>query len=89
MVDLPGPTPLRRIAASLQPQPGASGAAARKPEKNVAETGEPQLVSVARELASGTPPRDPARIAELRASISSGQFRADPEQIARALLGDR
>lgn len=89
MVDLPGPTPLRRISAAQQPQPGAAGRTMRKASKNDDGSKEPQLVSLARELASGSPPLDQSRISQIRSAISSGTFRVSPDQIALALLGNK
>lgn len=89
MVDLPGPTPLRSIAPSRQPQRGPAGAATRSAGKDVAGNSAPQLVSLSKELASGSPPLDQSRISQIRAAISSGTFSVDPEQIARALLGHK
>lgn len=86
MVDLPAPTPLRGIAASQQPQPRAADGATRKVSKEMAENVPPKHVSLARELASEPAPVDHARVARIQAAIRSGSYRADPEQIARAIL---
>lgn len=87
MVDIPGPTPLRSIAATKL-QPGATGAATRKVQKPATGSSAPPIVSLAKELASGTAPLDQSRIAEIRAGIASGTYGIDPDQIARALLGN-
>lgn len=89
MVDLPGPGPVRRITAAQQPQPGTAGPAARKAASNDVGSNEPQLVSLGKELASGSAPLDQSRIAQIRAAISSGTFSVNPEEIARALLGNK
>lgn len=90
MVDLPGPAPLRPSAAPqrAQTKPGAA------PTKVAAQSdlegkSLPQLVGLANELASGPPPLDYARIAKIRAAISTGSYKVDPDEIARALLGKR
>jgi negative regulator of flagellin synthesis FlgM len=88
MVDLPGPIPLRGPAA-LQPKARPSERAAARPTgSDLGGKTLPKLVSLASELASAPPPVDRSRIAEIRAAISSGTYRLDPEGIARKLLGD-
>ena len=87
MVDLPGPVPLRGTAASprTQAKPRVSGA--RTVASEVTGKSLPQLVELANALASGPPPVDYARIAQIRAAISTGTYRIEPEKIARALTG--
>lgn len=88
MVDVPGPAPLRGAPSAertrgkiIAPVVLTTGGG------NIRGKSLPQLVSLANELASGPPPLDFARIAQIRAAISTGSYRLDPDQIARALLG--
>jgi negative regulator of flagellin synthesis FlgM len=88
MVDLPGPASLRRAPPPHRPPAKPAGTLA--PPKGGSEVegkSLPQLVSLANELASGPPPLDYARIAQIRAAISTGSYRPDPDRIAHALLG--
>lgn len=89
MVDLPGPAPLRSTGAPqrAQAKPPAPANAASRSELEGKSL--PQLVGLANELASGPPPLDYARIAKIRAAISTGSYKVDPDEIARALLGKR
>ena len=88
MVDLPGPAPLRAstVLQRTQAKPTISGAKSPT-SKDIEGKSLPQLVGLANELASGPPPVDYARIAKIRAAISTGTYRVDPEEIASALLG--
>lgn len=45
-----------------------------------------QLKNLARTLASGRPPVDNARIAQIRQAIANGEYRADTQEIADAML---
>jgi len=87
MVDLPGPSAVRSIAAS-QPRSGLATANGvyRGAGKAGASNSEPQTVSVARDLASEPAPVDQARVAQIRAAISAGTYTIEPHKIARALL---
>ncbi|GAA3894132.1 hypothetical protein GCM10022276_11670 [Sphingomonas limnosediminicola] len=87
MVDLPGPVPLRGTAASPRAQAKPAISSTPKVASDVAGKSLPQLVELANELASGPPPLDYARIAQIRAAISTGTYRIDPERIAQALTG--
>lgn len=87
MVELPGPGPLRQGAAPNRAQAKPAVTAAPTPGADVEGKSLPQLVDLANELASGSPPLDYARIARIRSAISTGSYRIDPGRIARALLG--
>lgn len=88
MVDLPGPAPLRPTAAPQRAQTKPAAAAAKAASRNEVEGKSlPQLVGLANELANGPPPVDYARIAKIRAAISTGSYKVEPDEIARALLG--
>ena len=90
MVDLPGPIPLRGPATPQRPTAQPSERPAARPTGgDLGGNTLPRLVSLASELASAPPPVDHSRIAEIRAAISNGTYRLDPESIARSLLGDR
>ena len=90
MVDLPGPIPLRGPAAPQRPNAQPSERASVRPAgSDLGGQTLPKLVSLASELANAPPPVDRSRIAEIRAAISAGTYRLDPESIARSLLGDR
>ena len=89
MVDLPAPTPLHGLGPSQQPLSRPSGAASEKGSQTLGTSRATQLVRVAKELASEPAPVDHARVAQIKASISSGTYRTDPEAIASALLGNR
>ena len=90
MVDLPGPIPLRGPATPQRPKAQPSERPATRPTgSDLGANTLPKLVSLASELASAPPPVDHSRIAEIRAAISAGTYRLDPESIARSLLGDR
>lgn len=86
MVDLPGPAPLRGTAAA-QPLRAKLEGTLRTVVADVRSKSLPQLVGLANELASGPPPIDYARIAQIRAAISTGSYRIDPARIAEALAG--
>jgi len=87
MVDLPGPAPLRGTAAPLRAQARPPSTSARTISSDIEGKSLPQLVGLANELASGPPPLDYARIATIRAAISTGTYRIDPEKLAQALIG--
>lgn len=88
MVDLPGPAPLRPSAAPQRAQAKPATATPKAAaQSDVEGKSLPQLVGLANELASGPPPLDYARIAKIRAAISTGSYKIDPDAIARALLG--
>jgi flagellar biosynthesis anti-sigma factor FlgM len=90
MVDLPGPIPLRGPATPQRPKAQPSERAVTRPtDSDLGGKTLPKLVSLASELASAPPPVDRSRIAEIRAAISTGTYRLNPESIARSLLGDR
>jgi negative regulator of flagellin synthesis FlgM len=87
MVDLPGPPPVRPIAALRQPPADRAEQSRRQANGDLVEKSLPQLVRLAAELSSEPPPVDYAKIAQVRAAISTGGYRIDPDQIARALIG--
>jgi len=88
MVDLPGPAPLRGSTAPQRTQTkSATPAIPAATAVEVEGKSLPQLVGLANELASGPPPLDYAKIARIRAAISTGSYRIDPGKIAQALLG--
>ena len=87
MVDLPGPTPLRPIGAPRHAPAERGSRSTTQANGELAKKSLPQLVRLAAELSSEPPPVDYARIAQIRAAISNGSYRIDPEQIARALVG--
>ena len=87
MVDLPGPAPVR---GGLTPQRSQAKSAVPTTKASTSEVegkSLPQLVGLANELASSPPPVDFARIAKIRAAISTGRYQIDSDAIARALLG--
>lgn len=88
MVDLPAPRPLQGVGALQQSLPRPSGPLPERVSQAVASKTGAQLVSVAKQLASKPAPIDHARVAEIKTSITSGTYRANPEDIARALLGN-
>lgn len=90
MVHLRGTAPLSGPPPAHRPPAKPAGAADRTTGgSDVEGKSLPQLVSLASELASSPPPLDYARIAQIRAAISTGSYRVDAESIAQALLGDR
>jgi flagellar biosynthesis anti-sigma factor FlgM len=77
---------LRPLDASQRPQRALDTSAQKAKPK--AAAGAPQLVSLASRMAAEPPPRDEVRVARLRQAIGSGTYELDPEQIARAVLGE-
>lgn len=88
MVDLPGPTPLRRTAAPEQPQRSSVGVPAPSASARRAGSTAPELTTIASQLADEPAPVDRARVIEIRTAINSGSYSVDADRIAHALLGN-
>ena len=68
-------------AATPAPVGRAAPPAATASPRNV-----PRLVALANDLATGEPPVDGVRVAQLRQAIADGTYQLDLAAIARALL---
>ena len=78
-----GQPPRAVSAASAAPQTSGADGGART---GTAKAGAPGLSGIAREL-SASPPVDAAKVERLRAGVVSGSYRADPDAIAAAMIG--
>lgn len=91
----PAPRPVASPATATSPAapaapaasaPSAQGVAARAGGDNVRLTGESSaLRALQREAKAGPPPLDMAKIEALRAALSSGTYRINPQDIAKRL----
>ena len=78
-------SPLRMMEAMARPSAPAAGMAERQ-ESDASQVAVAQLTNLVRALASGGPPVDHARIAQIRQAIATGSYSADAQEIADAML---
>lgn len=76
---------LRVTGATARPSVPATGTTGRQ-QGTAAPVPVAQLTKLARALASGRPPADNARIAQIRQAIATNAYRVDAQEIAEAML---
>lgn len=85
-IDSPSPSPLRRIE-SLTSEPHQAPAPISPPARNTAsaQVGK-SLLERASSEADNSPHVDVARVNDIKAAIAQGEFKIDPNAVARAFL---